>query len=300
MNQSIQTLLYTIASLSASFVAILGGFVASKLLAINSERESIKNKLSEVKCNIILKKAQKGVLLDQLNMDDALNFIEFHINDLVNKSDLKEVYSETEKELLTYEILLPYWKKGLELVARIQNLDARNIEFNEDYVPAEIAADIKEKHFDYKVSAVIAKEIFPNPFCSVNLVANGVDDWYTYTNRKFQDLEQEIYALTVQESLMERQQRDLTKPKGMTSGLIIFILFSGLNIICPLGLSTINFSDVCAGWVALIAIGVLALGLMAVFMYLFNLLKWKQDETEQDAIYNKNDIVSAQENKEGL
>lgn len=298
MNESIQTLLYTIASLSASFVAILGGFIASKLLAINGERESIKNQLSKVKCEIILKKAHKGILYDQLNDDDALSFIDDHIEDLVNKTDLNDVYSETEKELLPKELLLPYWEKGLELVTRIETIDSETIDFNDDYVPTEIAVEIKGTHFDYKVCAMIAKEMYHHPFFSAKPLSSGNDNWYEHTSQKFDDLEHEIYSLTLQESLLESQEKELSKPKGMTSGLIVFILFSVFNIICPLILSTIKFPEACTKTVAFIVIGVLALGLATVFLYLINLLKWKKDTDTSCNTDELKDVASTAEKED--
>ena len=43
MTNELTALLTTIASASASFVAILGGFIASKLIAVNGEREAVQH-----------------------------------------------------------------------------------------------------------------------------------------------------------------------------------------------------------------------------------------------------------------
>lgn len=276
--ENLQSLLYAIASLSASFIAILGGFVASKLLTISGERESIKNQLSKIRCDIVLKKAHKGILYDQLNIDDALEYVDEHIEDLLNHSALKEVYLETEKELLGYDLLLPYWNRALDLLAKIEGLNTDAVTFNEDYVPNDIVLEVKDSHFDYKVCSIIAKELFPHPFYSSKTISNATDNWYEHTSQKFEDLEHEIYALTIQKSLLEEQEKALLKPKGMISGLIVFVLFSLLNIILPLVLSTIEFGDLCAKYIGWISIGVLAIGLAAVFYYLISLLKWKENE----------------------
>lgn len=50
MSNELSSLLLTIAGASASFVAILGGFIASKLIAINGERETMQSKLKERVC----------------------------------------------------------------------------------------------------------------------------------------------------------------------------------------------------------------------------------------------------------
>ena len=276
--ENLQSLLYAIASISASFVAILGGFVASKFHTVSGERESLKNQLSKINCDIVLKKAQKGILYDQLNIDDALDYIDEHIDDLLNHSALKEVYLETEKELLGYDLLLPYWNRALDLLVKIEGVNEDTITFNEDYVPNSVVLDVKDNHFDYKACAIITKQLFPHPFYSAKTISNSTDNWYEHTSQKFEDLEHEIYALSIQKSLLEEQEKALLKPNGMISGLIVFISFSILNIICPLILSTIEFSDACSKYIGWISIGVLALGLTTVFCYLISLLKWKEKE----------------------
>lgn len=280
MNESIQSLLYTIASLSASFVAILGGFVASKLLSISSERESIKNQLSKITGDMVLKKAHKNMLFDQLNTEDALGFIDEHIIDLVNKLDLSDTYKETERELLSYDLMLPYWNKGLELVTRIEALDKESLTLNDDYVPNAIAADVKKDYFSYKVCEMIFKTLHYPHAHFVKEISEESDNWYEHTSQKFEDIEHEIYALAMQKAVLEGQKEALSKPSGMVRGLVIFILFSLFNIIFPLILSTINFSGECAKRVSYISIGILAIGLAAVFKYLIDLLKWKPDEDD--------------------
>ena len=42
------TVLTTIAACSASIVAIVGGFIASKLIAINTERDEVNTRISEL------------------------------------------------------------------------------------------------------------------------------------------------------------------------------------------------------------------------------------------------------------
>ena len=48
MEYDLTATLTTIAAASASFVAILGGFIASKLIAVSGEREETINKLGDI------------------------------------------------------------------------------------------------------------------------------------------------------------------------------------------------------------------------------------------------------------
>ncbi len=69
------SLLTTISSASASFIAILGGLVASKLLTISSERDAVLTKISELDKEISVKEVQKNTLQKENEDSDALDFI---------------------------------------------------------------------------------------------------------------------------------------------------------------------------------------------------------------------------------
>ena len=77
------TLLTTIASISASFVAILGGFIASKLISISENRSSTLDKLRSLDKEISVKISLKESLQDENNESDALDFIDANFRLLV-------------------------------------------------------------------------------------------------------------------------------------------------------------------------------------------------------------------------
>lgn len=57
----IYSLLMTISSLSASFVAILGGFIVSRLITINSERSLYAGQLQEVTGQLIYYRGVRNI-----------------------------------------------------------------------------------------------------------------------------------------------------------------------------------------------------------------------------------------------
>ena len=67
-----------------------------------------------------------------------------------------------------------------------------------------------------------------------------------------------------------------TIPEGMKPGLIIFALFSTLNIIVPLIFGAVPLSDKWCVVVACCSIGLLGLGLLSTFLFLAQMLKWKE------------------------
>ena len=78
MLNNISSLLLTIAGVSASFVAILGGCIAAKLISINQERENCRNKLSEIRFKRLLFTEQRNMSKRLMDEADALNFINQH------------------------------------------------------------------------------------------------------------------------------------------------------------------------------------------------------------------------------
>ena len=75
MLNEASNLLFAIAGVSASFVAILGGFIASKLITINSERDIAESNLEEVKYQKFLKTEERDMLRHSLNEEDSLFFV---------------------------------------------------------------------------------------------------------------------------------------------------------------------------------------------------------------------------------
>lgn len=112
MLNDISSLLFSIASVSASFVAILGGFIVSKLIAINSERESCNSYLEQLKYEKMFYLEKKNTARRALQEEDALSFIYQHLDDAAAGVALDEIYEEDIPQVLQYEELLPYWNEA--------------------------------------------------------------------------------------------------------------------------------------------------------------------------------------------
>ena len=108
MNE-IASLLFAIAGVSASFVAILGGCIATKLISINQERESYKNKLSEIHFKKLMFTEQRNMYKSSMDEADALYYIQENADAFVSGCELENIYDENELYYIEFEILLPYW-----------------------------------------------------------------------------------------------------------------------------------------------------------------------------------------------
>ena len=69
---NLTAMLTTISAASASFVAILGGFIASKLLSIIGERDSVTGQIANLAAQIDQKQKREDWYRYQVNEHDAV------------------------------------------------------------------------------------------------------------------------------------------------------------------------------------------------------------------------------------
>lgn len=269
----LSSMLTTVAGASASFVAIIGGFIASKLIAVNGERDAIENRLQELQSEIALKECLRDEHSKFIEEDDALGFICDHIDDVVNIEPLGKVYCTEEDERISEDDLLPYWDKAIELARRFHELCKETTSYNDKQIPVTLASEVKGHTFEYEVCSAIAEELFN---VTIPMTHTTSVELYNNAFEKREALDVEIAALKIHKEQCTKQRDALKKPKGMKCGLVIFALFSLFNIIVPLILSTVPLKTVAVyNGVRALVIGTLTVGLIATFIYLAWLLYWK-------------------------
>ena len=276
------TVLTTVAACSASIVAIVGGFIASKLIAINAERDEVDTRISELDEEIEFFTEERDMLQELLDEDDALDFICGNIIYIVNRSSLDDAYKEEERPRLEKEALQPYWSKAEKTYSQYRAIVKKtmnNYEENEDGVPVE-AAKIFTQDFEYAICKKICEHIEgqKSPFSALHrgLVATvQTGKWYADTQEKVMSADNKITYLTLQKKQQETRFKALKKPKGMKLGLALFAIFSVVNIIYPLSLSpyaTDNYR--CYFQTKIFVISAFAVGLALIMLYLVYLLHW--------------------------
>ena len=115
MPYDLTTVLTTIAAASASIVAILGGFIASKLIAISSERSAALERLKQIDEELAFHVSERDKFQAENDEDDALDFIRDAIDDLYNDIPLETVYSNVDHPRIPMETLKPYWDRAVTL-----------------------------------------------------------------------------------------------------------------------------------------------------------------------------------------
>ena len=274
MSNELTSRLSTIASVSASFVAILGGFVASKLITINGERAAVKSQLTEIHFEKMLRTEERDILSRQLDEEDAICYIHDHMDALANNMTLDQVYEEAELQLIDYETLLPYWERARYFKGLFEKyLQSPDCKFNSDMIPVELAEENTDDLFIYELLKMYAGWGFSDYF--ENCESMSRRPWCESTKQHLLQLNMQVSALEIQEHRYELDQKRLISPRGMKSGLVLCLLFSFFNIIFPLSLSIFSFSNKVIPFIQASSILLLAIGLVTTFGYFAKMLTWK-------------------------
>lgn len=275
--------LTTIAACSASIVAILGGFIASKLIALNAERDEVSTRISEIDEEIDFFTIERDMLQAQLDEDDALDFVGENISNLIYHSALDDIYKEENRPRLSKDILLPYWNRAEQVLEILSDFlhspEGSDYEQNEDGIPIKVARSLTQD-FEYKVCEKICNyfEEQQSPLSALSRSV-GVNissaRWYDDTEEKVMSADNKITYLMLQKKQQTTRCKALEKPKGMKVGLVLFALFSAINIVCPLCLSPFQTDNYQLYLVAKrFAILTFSLGLTLIMCYLVYLLHW--------------------------
>ena len=278
----IEALLLAIASLSASFVAILGGFIASRLITINSERTACLSQLQNIVDKLFYHEEMRFMLDKSLNEEDAIRFIYNHMAEFVAGDSVDDVYEDTELQSIDLYDLKPLWERAQTIIELFdEHLQSKGYgAFNSDWIPVEIAEEYADDIFSYEVCKLyvgwgLGEHDFENtPF-------RDTGAWYERDSQKVVEHTKEITFLRQQKEQYLISLNSLKQPIGMKSGLILFALFSLCNIILPLAFSLFRFPEPFSTIVASVSIFFLALGLVATFFYLAWMLRWKKEEESQ-------------------
>lgn len=299
MPYDLTAVLTTIAAASASIVAILGGFIASKLIAISSERSAALDHFKQINEELEFHVSERDKIQAENDEDDALDFIRDAIDDLHAGNSLENVYSNVDHPSISVERLKPYWDRAITLKEQFQEQVEKHDALNENYIPQSLLLAVKEDNFGYEVLLALGKKLkkriraanrarerASNP---LGIVVPDISDLdiatvsgsgYVYHKNcaAIQEQNSAIALLELRKKQCDEQILALKKPRGMKLGLVIFALFAICCIIAPL-IASPFVTDSYKVFVItkVVFLGLLGIGLISIFGYLVYLLKWNKD-----------------------
>ena len=106
LEYDLTTFLSTIASASSGIVAILGGFIASKLISISGERDTVLLRLKHIEEEIDYRTREREKAQFENDEDDALDFIREHAKDMWNGLSLEDAYKTADAPRISRENIL--------------------------------------------------------------------------------------------------------------------------------------------------------------------------------------------------
>jgi hypothetical protein len=296
-------LLSTIVQSSAAFVAIVAGFIISRLLALSSERSGIQARIRDLELQVSIKTENIDSLEKSLLTWDAEDFLED--SDVVDKIiESKGQISLTDAmKLVTYlnrseDELRPYWEDAIKVTKEAFHLIEENL--TEFLVESE-NFEVLLKNLGVNISSYrlkIYRQIFgfylseyekrQNPFgAMMNSIANiRMPDFrsaseansYETLKRDIENLKRDRSALDIQVSDLRIQLQQLGQPQGVTLGIIFLFYFSLVGIVVPILLMPFD-TDKFTSYHKWAIIIFFVSGLIFFFVYLSKLVRQLVDKS---------------------
>ena len=229
--------LTTIASCSATFVAIIGGLIANKAISDSSEKESIQNQLKQINAEIASTQTQIDELGSWLDEDKAEDFIDDHLNDLLQLKPLADIYDRSKPNILEFDVLKSYWDRAINAVIEYKKVDDQEPR-NSDNIPCDLAQ--KLDGFQYRICNIYQDEIengYSNPLLHSIMLDN---EWSVYRaeqrSKTVGELDEIIQAketLNWKKEFLQQRYNGISLNKDIKKGVWTFAIISAVNIILP-------------------------------------------------------------------
>lgn len=284
------TLYTTVAQCSATIVAILGGFIASKLITISSERSEAQNRLKEIENQQEFVIIEHNELVKEKEYEDAYNFINRHINDLIEGSNINDIYNIDKDYYIELATIHPYWEHALELRIRFTN-EEKLVEYKDnennvlqclektltkdDLLLVKSILDELCMRDQSKYLASTRDDFFDVPPINYNAISEDVHELnieYRERNKQIDKYSSDLKWLSFQKDEAVKKKNYYIHPEGMRSGIIMLSCFSVFNIILPLIFLVCDIKSMC---INVSVISLFAIGIGCVVCYLADLLRWK-------------------------
>ena len=267
------TQLSTIAAISAAFIAIIGGLIANKVISLTAEKETAKQRCKQIDKELESIDAKITALFQWLDTSDAIDFVDSHIDELLQLKPLAEVYDKTNETSLSFEFLLPYWEQALVAIKKyMESLEAvkkGDLSSCDDFKKGlnEFQKSICQKvRPSYENGLILVKDLL-----AVRLVSNETEIY----NEKCTELEKLLDEQTrlVNEEIFLSPKTNLVVDSKTKRGLAVFLSTTLLNVIMPIIFMIFNPTS-SNGWYyteIIVSVVLFVIGLSAMCWYIYYL-----------------------------
>jgi hypothetical protein len=285
-------LLATIAQSSAAIVAIVGGFLVSRLVQLSSERDGLRRRLEDTRGELghveeLFSEAHRFRLAN--SQSDLFDFVIAELVEEKEDLDLTALLLDNTPRGSTEEEMRPYLDS---LLARVQaaKRSVREVLRNDDSSRLDLD-DLRDRglivppseeeiYFEIvrwlRSSLPAPRTSFPGIGAMANLdIPVTLNPAYAATDtrrlddsiRDEQQLDSRRTILAAEAARLEREINSLGRPAGVTSGITILSIYSLFGIVVPVAYMAVP-SAAFDQWQSWILIVIFTGGLAAVLTYI--------------------------------
>ena len=227
MDNSVMTYLATIASCSATFIAIIGGMIANKAISDAAEKEVIENQINNIDVEIKQLEQELQNVKKTIAESKAKEFILKNMNDLLQGKDIEKVLCDKVEEYDEYKKqFTSYWEKALGIVKGDKK---------ENYDDFEYWVSVNSNYQKLNNSYIQAgSDIMRISLLKNNLMVSDQQMHFSRETKK--DMIQCSYnnALQRKKQLQEQEEKIMKRGKSIWMGIIIFIMATIIDVVFPI------------------------------------------------------------------
>ncbi|MCY9107257.1 hypothetical protein [Bacillus atrophaeus] len=289
-------LISTITTSTAALVAIIGGFLVSRVISLSSEQTGIKRRIREIDNDLLAKKELLQNIENYLLEEDAKDFLKDNIKKLLQMESLSEIINEDKYNYRSEEELKPYFNEMQNIMQELFTLFDKLEELDDDFddfykknshhLKDIEKRDLYEIAYDGMMDWVSSQSQSSDPFAlALNYrppISNlpSVNLEYRDKKREHDRLYDDIRVLELQIEEQRKILNDYGKPRGVWGGFAVLVYACIVGIIYPsmlLPYPTDTYNDnLTKYWLLILFFS----QLVALFVYLgFAMFKLMKDES---------------------
>lgn len=288
---NLEILISTIVTSTAALIAIIGGFLVSRVITLSSEQNGTKRKLKEIKNEIKAKERVYSKIIEYILEEDAYSFIVDNTEEILkNDKTLEEIHKEDKFTDLTVNQLEPFVKEFRGMFAEIykpirdllDNAGELPYDFYEFKNKVELELSIPNKSewyetaYDYYYDQIPKRKSslgFP-PLDLINKSnISPINQYYKDQVKIKEQLETELAVLRLQKEEQEKVLSEYGSPNGIWSGILVLIYSGIVGIAYPITLLPYPLDTYNDSLTKIVLITLFLSELVALFGYLIFAMK---------------------------
>lgn len=307
-------LIATVVTATSALIAIIGGFLISRVITLSSEQSGIRRRLREIKLDLKTKEQLLKVVEVNLLEEDREDFIDEYYNELIfDRVPLKVIIENEEgsyrersikdlepvvNELLriSADLKMMFRGRGIEYSTELpkefgdfvnissEDLEGRRIWYELLYDEYRYQLPEKPKAESFGFTSLYDIDV-PPPIFSNPIKTHTAAQLYQQKSRDRDTYRNELNYLRQQENEQKTVLEDYGKPHGMWGGLIVLIYASIVGVAYPVTLLPYPLETYNDETTRILILLLFLSQLFALFLYLgismYSLTKDEKDTTRR-------------------